>query len=465
MNLFEDFKPVSHQDWIDKINQDLKGKNFEETLVWKTDEGIDVQPFYNSSDLNNNNSQYFNFTTPNKLDWEIREQIVIENIFSANISALNALKGGANSIQFNGVINNQAEMDSLLSNIMVDIIHIHFYNNQPQLTQDLFVNHLKKKDLDKSKINYSITYDFLGELLNHGNWVKTEEEDFKHLYSIYGSSSLYSITVNGLIYANAGATIVQELAFSLAQAIDYVDRLTNKGFNVEEVLNNISFQLGVNSNYFFEIAKIRALRILWQLIGKSYGLENLPSPYIHSQTTTYNIAAQDAQTNILRTTTEGMSAIIGGCNSLSISPYNYTFENPTDFSSRIARNIQIILKEEAFLNKVDDASKGSYYIENLTDELVSKSLTLFKEIESSGGFLENIKSDTIQDAIINVNTKKVNDFKEGKRTLLGVNIHLNKMEKTPISKLTAEVNFETPIKRLPQINVPSLISQTEQVNP
>lgn len=462
MSLFNDFRSISHQEWLEKIKQDLKGKDFSETLIWKTDEEIDVQPFYDTKSLKDNISQYFN-SINNNSDWEIREQIEIKTIKEANQLALNALKGGANSIQFNGNISNQNEMNELLANIMLDIIYIHFYTSNPVHTLSLFNSYLETNNIDKSNVNGSISYDLLGEVLISGNWIENETADFKQLYSIQNNTSLKTISIRGDYYTNAGATSIQEIAYTLSHAVEYIDQLTELGLSPEKVINNITFSLGINSNYFFEIAKIRAFRILWQIITEAYGVKN-SSAYIHSQTTNYNIATQDAQTNILRTTTEGMSAVIGGCNSLSITPFNFTYEAPSDFTLRVARNIQIIIKEEAYLNKVQDISKGSYYIENLTDELVTKALNLFKEIENNGGFLANIKNGNIQNNIHSVNSKKEKEYSDGVRSLLGVNIHLNKMETTPSAKINKTNNSKGSITQLKQVNIPQLLAQKETIN-
>ncbi|MCB9359793.1 MAG: hypothetical protein H6587_10750 [Flavobacteriales bacterium] len=463
MNLFKDFKPVSHQEWLDKINQDLKGKDFIETLVWNTDEDIDVQPFYNAESLKDNLSQGFNLTN-NANDWEIREQIEIKAIKEANKLALNALKAGANSLQFNGNINSQKEMNELLAGIILDLIHIHFYTPTPEQTFNFFTTFVESNNIEKSTLKGSISYDYLGELLISGNWKTDEKADFSALFNIQNKTNLNTITIRGDYYTNAGATSAQEIAYAASQAVEYIHQLSELGITPEKVMNNITFNLGVNSNYFFEIAKIRAFKILWSLVTKEYGVNNV-SPYIHAQTTIYNIAAQDAQTNILRTTTEGMSAVLGGCNSLSITPFNFAYENPSDFTLRVARNIQIIIKEEAYLNKVNDIAKGSYYIEHLTDELVAKSLTLFKEIEVNGGFLTNIKNSTIQNNIHSVNANKETAYRNGSRFLLGVNIHINKMETPQNCNLHLEPSDKkTSINRLQQVNIPQKLTQQKAVN-
>jgi len=462
MNLFKDFEPVSHQEWLNKITQDLKGKNFEETLVWKTDEGINVQPVYNAESLANNISQ--NIDINNTDDWEIREQINISSIKGANQKALNALKGGANSIQFNGEIANQEEMNQLLDGIQLDIIHIHFYTSTPTQTLTFLKDKLKADNINEAQLNGSISFDFLGEVLINGNWNTSEDKAFATLLELeHSTNSLKTTVVKGINYTNAGATAVQEIAYTLSQAVEYIHQLTEQGVSAEKAINSIEFHLGVNSNYFFEIAKIRAFKILWQMIAASYGVEN-HTAMIHSQTTTYNIAAQDAQTNILRTTTEGMSAVLGGCNSLSITPFKHAYEEASDFSLRVARNIQIILKEEAYLNKVKDIAKGAYYIETLTDELINKSLALFKETEQAGGFLASIKSGQLQKNIHQVNANKEEIYASGDRSLLGVNIHINKMEDAPTSTINLNTTNTGEIAILKQVNIPQELAQKESTH-
>jgi len=374
MGLFETFDSVSHQDWLDKITTDLKGKDFDETLVWKTKEGIDIQPFYTSCPDN---------FTPSPLksaaDWKIRETITITSVENANKKALLALKGGANSLLFVGEIHSQNEMDVLLKDIQIDIIEVHFYTTNPKQTTS-FVN----------LTDGSISYDFLGEKLEN------IEKQVDYIVASM-TSKTKTITVNGKSFSDKGASVIDELAFTLAQGVEYLNLLTEKGIDAQTIANKMQFNLGIGTNYFFEIAKIRAIRILWNTILEQYKVAN-SAMYIHSETNRTEEGQEDKNYDILRNTTRAMSAIIGGCNSLSVCPHDNSEANQ-DFSNRIARNIQHILKEEAFFGKVNNPADGSYYIEELTTEIAAKSWKVFQEIESQGGFIASIKSNFISTKI------------------------------------------------------------------
>jgi len=459
MSLFDEFKEVSHQQWKDKIIADLKGKDFNENLVWKSDEGIIVQPFYNQEDLASNTSKNFNLTSSSN-NWDINAVININSIDDANTKALYLLSKGANSIQFNGKISSQIDFDNLLRGIDLEIIYVHFYKANSSKIFSFLSKWCENKNISFKNIKGSICLDLLGELLITGNWNNDEKTDFEELYSINSiPSSLKTISINGLNFNNAGATSIQELAFSFSEAVTYLNYLTERGLDAAILASKIQFNFGIGSNYFFEIAKIRAAKILWKLILKEYGVTN-NDIYIHSTTSATNYASFDAHNNILRATTEAMSAIIGGCNSLTIVPFNSNYEESNYFSKRIAINIQHILKEEAFLNKVSDASKGTYFMEALTDEMVEKSLLLFKEIEKKGGFLNNIRNGLIQNTIHEVANQKQEEYNSGKRTLLGVNKHQNKSNYTSKIKRTKNLDKDTIIPVLQQVVFSDKIKST-----
>ena len=352
MGLFDAFNKVSHQDWLDKINVDLKGKDFNETLVWKSKEGIDVQPFYTSSAISH---------TPLKENnqWKIRESIVIESFEKANQKALLALKGGANSIQFVGEVKTQTEMDALLKGIQTDIIDVHFYNNNPAHTSTLV-----------SLNQGSISYDYLNHFSTTSEWLS-------ELAEITNSTS----NVKTITISVAHSSIIQQIALSLNQAVEYLNLLTNKGIDAKTIASKIQFSFGIGTNYFFEIAKIRAARKLWAFVLEQYKVENT-SMTIYSETSIEQNSEEDKNYNILRNTTKAMAAIVGGCDSLTVLPHDNT-ESTIDFSNRIARNIQHILKEEAFFDKVNNPADGAYYIEELTNEITNKAWELFKEKTNS----------------------------------------------------------------------------------
>lgn len=428
MGLFNDFDEVSHQQWTDKIIKDLKGKDFDEHLVWKSIEGIPVQPFYNNESLESNLSKNFSLENNNN-SWEISTQVSTTNIQEANKKALYLLSRGSNSVQFNNEITTQADFNQLLNDVDISIIHVHFYNSSPTQTLDFLTQFCSSKAIELNSLNCSITYDYLGELITQGSWKTNQNSDLKELVTLCtNNNSIKTIAINGDNFNNAGASIVQELAYSFSQAVEYLNYLTEQGLDINLIANKVVFNFGISSNYFFEIAKIRAAKIIWKLLLNEYNTKT-SDIYINSTTSLTNYATFDAHNNILRATTEAMSAIIGGSNSITILPFNQSFETTSEFSERIAINIQHVLKEESYLHKVNDSSKGSFYIENLTDELVEKSLAVFKEIEQKGGFLANVTNGFIQDSIHSVAQQKQEEYSTGKRTLLGVNKHKNANQK------------------------------------
>jgi len=450
MSLFDDFEGTTHQQWHDIIIKDLKGKDFNENLVWKSEKGIEVQPFYTVENLKSNKSKAFDLKNQTT-SWENRFVIKINTIAEANKKALYVLSRGVNSIQFVGNISSQEEFNLLVKDIDVNIIHVHFYNSKPNQTATFFSTYLLNNKIKLENSNYSISFDYISNFLTNGSWVINEQKDLEELFLLQKNSiSFKTITINGLTFNNAGATIVQELAFSFSQAVEYINFLTDKGLNIDDIVPKIAFNFGIGSNYFFEIAKIRAAKILWKIILNEYQA-NETGIYINSTTTITNFSCFDQHNNILRTTTEAMSAIVGGANSVSILPFDTAFENTTDFSERIAINIQHILKEETFLDKVADISNGAYYIESLTDEMVEKALSLFKEVEQNGGFLVNIKNETIQDAIHQAAQHQQELFTEGKKTLLGVNKHQNKTLPNLSFNETKTTNKATQIQVLQEI--------------
>lgn len=363
MGLFEDFDKVTHQDWIDKINADLKGKDYQETLVWNSKEGIDVEPFYNSTikptsvPLKKNNN------------WIIRETVVIQDIKEANLNALLALKGGANSILFIGEIKSKSEMEVLLKDIQTDIVELHFYNSTPKLTSELV-------ELNQG----SISYDTLSDL---------DAVNLDEVAELTKSAASYNtITVRNSI----NTSLIEGLAFSLSKGVEYINLLTDKGIDASKITSKMQFNFNISTNYFFEIAKLRAARKLWQLILEQYQINDV-AMNIHTETSIENASVEDENFDILRNTTKAMSAIIGGCDSLTIRPHD---KEKLTFSNRIARNVQHLLKEESFFDKVNNPADGAYYIEHLTDEIASKAWNIFQEIENNGGYITHAKSNTIE---------------------------------------------------------------------
>ena len=443
--LFSEFPAISTSQWEEKINADLKGADYEKKLIWKTDEGINVRPYYRAENLEEleylsslpDEKPFVRGIKKDSNDWIIRQDIDNENITEANRVAIDAVSRGANAIGLTvKAITAHKQMQQLLQGIDINKIGINFTSSRSYpLTLELFIYELAHRNLEGTKVSGSLNFDPIGFLLLHGDFYHSKQGNFDEAEYLIQTINkkipgFHAITVNGQLFNNAGATLVQELAFSLASGNEYIAELTSKGLPVDSIAGSILFSLGIGSNYFIEIAKLRAARFLWSKIVEEYHPENPGSGrmFIHSTTSLWNKTIYDPYVNLLRTTTEGMSAIIGNSDSISILPYDSPYKDENEFSRRIARNQQLILKEEAYLDKVIDPAAGSYYIENLTNSIAINTWELFKIIEEKGGMIECIKKGFIQDEIEKSCRKKDMDIAQRKIVILGTNQYANPLE-------------------------------------
>lgn len=443
--LFAEFPPISTQEWENSIANDLKGADYNKKLVWKTIEGFDIKPFFRNEDIKNIphlkvNPAEFPYLRGNKTNnsWEIRADIDETDVHKANIEAIRLVSLGAQSIGFRvkDIIMIE-QMETLLQNIDLEIISIHFASlNCLQDTSELFLKYLNKKKLDKSKIRGSFNFDPLGfYLMNnkfYGNFEKIFRELFPFFSSLIKELPLFKIiTVNGHYYHNSGATIVDEIAFSLLQANEYVSYLTDNGIEADDALNSIMFSMASGSSYFFEIAKFRAFRMLWANIANQFHPKNemSKSTFITSTTSVWNKTLYDPQVNMLRSTTETMSAILGNVDAFCVNSYNSAYTHSDDFSSRIAQNIQLILREESYFDKVADPVAGSYYIEYITDAIAKAAWEEFKKLNEKNDFVNAITSGYIKEKILITRQQRDMDIALRRKTLLGTNQYPNSEER------------------------------------
>ena len=442
--LFKEFPPVSTQEWKEKITIDLKGADYDKKLVWKTNEGFNLQPFYRSEDLESikyldelpGNYPFIRGNKVDSNDWYIRQDISITNLEKANKKALDILMKGVNSIGL--ALDREKDytrddIDVLLKNIFAEIVEINFITSSKQAVDItmIFYDLVNKYNRDFEKIHGSVDFDPLGFLTLKGKFYSSQEKSFdicKELIEIAHHLPNFTVlSVYGSDFRNAGASIVEELGYSLAMGAEFLTQLTEKSISVDRIAPNIKFNFGIGGNYFMEIAKVRAARLLWSHIVKAYGPsdEKLAKMNIHGITTDWNKSMYDPYVNMLRTTTEAMSAGIAGVDSLTIKAFNTAYEEPTEFSERIARNQQLLLKEESNFDKVVDPAAGSYYIETLTDSIAKEAWDLFLEIESKGGYIEAFKQGFIQDKFKETKTKRENDIATRRINILGTNQYPN----------------------------------------
>ncbi len=430
--LFEDFEAVSSKAWKQKIQVDLKGADYNETLIWKTNEGIDVKPFYHAD-------AFDTYTTNlNDNSWLIGQEIVVDNVSKANAEAIDVVKRGAEHIHF-VFPNESTDLNKLFQDIDLSIAKITLqFNFSP--SKDFLDQH----NSILSNVNVTGLHDCIHQLASSGNWYQNLQDDLKaHSHYV---SALNTIYVDARLYQNAGANNIQQLAYALSHGNEYLNNIDTKN----KTSLKIVFNTAVGSNYFFEIAKLRALRILWASLAEAYNCNS--ECHIISTPSKRNKTIYDYNTNMLRTTTECMSAVIGGADSVINTPYDSIYHKPNEFGDRISRNQLLVLKHESYFDKVNNAADGSYYIESLTTQLATKALDLFKQIEANGGFLSQLKDGKIQKKIKESANKEQEEFDSGDLVLLGTNKHPNPNDKMkqnleidPFLKVKARKTLIAPI--------------------
>ena len=443
--LFSEFQAPTTQEWLDKIEVDLKGADFQKRLVWRTNEGFNVQPFYRREDLKDLKTPdalpgEFPFVRGNKKDnnaWYVRQNLAVNDPKEANRKALDILNKGIDSLGFRipkDLVTAEA-LDALLDGIYCEIVDLNFRTCPCHALKlaEIVDAYFQKKGYDKEKLSFTVGFDPIEKMLQKGKDVTARLADGPKIVELLKDyPKAHVMTVHTETLNNAGAYIVQELGYALAWGNEYLQELVDAGIDVDLAARQMKFYMGVSENYFMEIAKFRAARLLWAQIVKQYEPKSDDSAKmtINATTSTYNQTVFDSYVNLLRSQTEAMSAALGGVHSMVVTPFNVTYEKPTDFSERIARNQQLLIKEESHFDRIVDPSAGSYYIEHLTDALAQEGWKLFLKIEEEGGFLEAVKKGIVQDDINATNVKRHGDAAKRKEFLLGTNQFPNFTEKS-----------------------------------
>ncbi len=438
----KEFPSGSSKVWMDQLNIDLKGRDISK-LLWKSPEGIEVAPFYTPEDRNKlahvvqfvkqiphlkGNGAYSN-------NWNIRQDISVLDIAKSNRKAISLSKLGINELGF--IFHEKSpglEIAGLLENLDLSQIRLNLSSgaNSFDLLKTI-IPWLKSNKVNRDFFSGGIEYDPLGNLVLSGKFYISEAEDMKQAYkllsfSLEHNSNIKLLSLSGNIFSNLGCTIVEELGFSLAMASEYISHISEMGINPSDIANTMQLNLGIGPNYFFEIAKIRSARWLWSVLTKAFEAEDANKIFIQSVPTSFNKTKFDSYVNMLRYTTEALSAAIGGANSINIFPFNSIEKQAGDFSERIARNTQIILKEESYINKINDPAAGSCYIESLTNSIAERSWELFQNIESHGGFLKSYKKGIIQEQIEKSREARRQNISGRKEILVGTNHYPNLIE-------------------------------------
>lgn len=440
--LFSDFSPVTTEQWMEKITADLKGADFEKKLVWRTNEGFKVKPFYRKEDLEGLKTTdalpgEFPYLRGNKKDnneWLVRQEIRVDDVKEANAKALDILNKGIDSLSFHVKAKelNAAYLETLLDGICAECVELNFSTCQGHVVElaNLLVEYFQKKGYDLNKLHGSINFDYLNKMVAKGKEKGSLVDTAKALIAATAALPEYRvINVNALTLNNAGAYIYQELGYALAWGNEYMNQLTEAGVPAATVAKKIKFNFGISSNYFLEIAKFRAGRMLWADIVNSYLAEGdckcAAQMKVHAETSSFNLTIFDSYVNLLRTQTEAMSAALAGVDSMTVVPFDKAYETPNDFSERLARNQQLLLKEESHFDKVIDPAAGSYYIENLTVSIAKQAWDLFLAVEDEGGFYAAVKAGKVQEAVNASNKARHEAVAKRKEILLGTNQYPN----------------------------------------
>lgn len=443
--VFTEFEPVSKEQWRQKAVQDLKGADFEKKLIWKTDDGFPIQPFYTSEDITDFDPAYF---SSSKKGWINYVEIKADSDIECNRIAQQMKQFGAQGFLFKFDDPNYHNFETLLNGLDPLSDHISFSTTQPSavLISDYLV-HLNRSYIRAHKLDGFYESDILE------SWsVNGAKPNFHELANLLKRSKPYPnfrcLVVRSHSFVNAGCTTTQELAFTLHKVSDYIEALLAERLTTTEIIDELVLHMAIGGDYFFEIAKLRALRILLDDILEFYQCKPQSIPIISSGSM-WSKSFYDPNVNLLRNTSEAMSAILGGCDALMINPHDATYQQPTDFSRRVSLNIANVLKEESYFDKVADPASGSYYIENLTRSLVSSTLSLFREIEAKGGYITAFKNNIIQTKIKEQREKKEKEIGSRKRVFVGTNKYPEASDEHIVSAETL-LNCAANVDLLPQ---------------
>ena len=442
--LFSDFTAPSRQEWRDKIEVDLKGADYQKKMVWRTNEGFSMEPFYLKEDVEqlaavNALPGEFPYVRGNKTadnEWRVRQNIKCECPKEANAKALDILNKGVNSLGFciPGDKVSEDYLAQLLEGIYLDCVELNFATC-PCHTLELakaLAAYFEKKGVDAAKVEGSLSFDPIEKMLMKGKDSSALLAEAKEIVGLFAAYPKFrAISVNAYKLTDAGAYSYQDLGYALAWGNEYMTILTEAGVAPEVAAQNIKFNLGINGVYFMEIAKLRAARTLWaQIVNQYTPCKESAKMHVCAYTTTYNQTLFDSYVNLLRSQTEAMSAALGGVESMVVAPFDLPYEAPTEFAERIARNQQLLLKDECHFDRMVDVAGGSYFIEKLTAALAGEAWKLFLSVEEEGGFLAAAKAGKVQNTINETNAARHANAGKRKEFLLGTNQFPNFIEKS-----------------------------------
>ena len=451
LNMLAEFPAISAKTWKEKIVADLKGADFDKKLVWRTSEGFNVQPYYRQEDLKGLKTTVsapgqFPYVRGTKTtnEWAIRQNIcATKNARKANAKALDILNKGVTSLGFclNAEKLSYRYIKTLLEGIKLDAVAINFNVcacKAPELA-NILVRLVGRSGYDFKAVTGSINVDPIKNMLLKGKPLTKEQVAEKIVATVKAAKTLVNyrvVGVNSVSLNNSGAYCAQELAYALAWGAEYMTMMTEAGLPNYLAARSIRFNMGIGGNYFMELAKFRAARLLWAKIVEAYKAPVFTAAFkeaakmnVSAETSRFNMTIFDAYVNMLRTQTETMSAALAGVDEIVVTPFDATYEEPTEFAERIARNQQLLLKEESHFDKVVDPAAGSYYIENLTNSIAEEAWKQFLAIQEEGGMYELVAAGKVQEAMAATLKTRLSDVAKRKEVILGSNQFPNFTEK------------------------------------
>lgn len=469
LDLRQDFPPTTYQQWREAAEAGLKGASFEKKLVTNTYENIELQPVYTKEDLKGlshlgNMPGFSPYVRGTKQEgylasgWDICQELPYGTPALFNKALKNDLQRGQTAVNLildpasrRGVDADIAPVQDVGSNGTslstledlkaaldgVDLKHcaVNISAGAVSLNSLMMLAALaQEQDVDFADLKGSVEADPYAALVADGSLKLSLDSIFMMMakanqWAAAKAPGIKTTGCSGLPYHRAGASAVQELGFVLATAVEYLNRLMEQGLTIDEAASHIRFTFGVGSFYFMEVAKLRAARLCWSKIVESFGgSEEARKMTIHGRTSTFNQTIYDPYVNMLRTTTEAFSAVVGGVDSLHTNAFDESIREADEFSRRIARNTQIILSEETHLDNLIDPAGGSYFVESLTDKVAGEAWTLMQTIEGKGGMLKALQEGFPQAEIAAVVEKRKKDAAKRKNVMVGINMYANPKE-------------------------------------
>ncbi len=415
-----EFPPVSTEQWEHIIRENVKGAEYASKMIWHPEEGLAVKPYYRAEDLA---GLQFLDAAPGDFpyvrsarvtgDWLIREDFDIADPEEANRAACSAIAAGTEEIAFHhSKLESSSDLALLLVNL--DAVPVHFAG----LSQAAFELLIERLKIRPHEASVSTDLDPLADLGRSAEIVRNSPAGFR------------PFVIHADEFQEYAAGVIEEVGFVLSEAVDFVAEMQARGLGVDRIASSLSFSFATGPEFFVQIAKLRAFRMVWakavEIFGGTHKAGMAP---IHTRTAHWNKTIYDPHVNILRATTEVVSAILGGADSISCAPFDECYRQPDEDSRRLARNTQIVLKQEALLSRVADPLGGAYFVEVMTNSIASKAWKLLQELETAGGYQKALTACVIASVLDRRTSSREQAVDRRRRVLTGTNRFADPSEK------------------------------------